>query len=162
MTINKTIKSRREQLGLSRRDLAERTGISTSEYYDIEAYEDEIVSTTLLKELRRIFGILQLDALAVLGIQCPICQSNPDALYSLEIPRNQVVANRREAVGLSRQQLANKIGFDEATVQRMEVEPEFFENWAIEPIKAIADALNLPIASLLRIRCQVCGFGEER
>ena len=59
MGINKKIKSRREELGLDADDVADRIGLSSAEYYDIETYANEIFMVTELRELKKLCSILK-------------------------------------------------------------------------------------------------------
>ncbi len=143
MGINQTIKNNRIRKGLSEEELAQKIGLTLMEYHDIEAYPDEIKTVTHLKEVRLLCKALDINLLDLLGVG----EKFRDEKDS--IPRNQLIQRSRENLNLSREELADKIGFEKITVQEIENDESFLEQWSIELISNLARELYLPIERLL-------------
>jgi DNA-binding XRE family transcriptional regulator len=114
-----------------------------------------------LHALRSICAALGLDILTLFGIECHFCAGNcPDAdLFRLG--RNELISRRREAVGLTREQLGDRIGFETTAIEEMERDPAFLEQWSVELILELAKELRIPEHALLRAPCSKCGKGAE-
>ena len=69
MKVNKLIKSRREQLGWDDIYMPGRVGLSWSEYYDIEANEDELKEVTPLMTVRRIAEAIAIPIHDLFGLE---------------------------------------------------------------------------------------------
>jgi transcriptional regulator with XRE-family HTH domain len=157
MTRNEILKKRRVQMGLSEQDVCLATGLSVHEYADIEDYPTEIIAVTPLEDVKAICRVLALDLLEFLDVRCPFCGRGVSCQDEYLGPRNQLIRTQRERYGLSRRELADRLGFEEFAVAEMEQKEEFLESWSIDLIEALAKALNLPIQVLLSLRCPKCG-----
>lgn len=114
-----------------------------------------------LSSLRMVFKILNLD-LSNFGIECPACASDHVAISMLALPRHTLIAQRRALKGLTPEALGDVIGFETAAIEEMEQNPDWLERWPIQPIRDLADALSLPLATLLHMPCPRCGTGGLR
>jgi transcriptional regulator with XRE-family HTH domain len=160
MQANEVIRARREELGLRAAEVAMAAGIGDDAYRDIESYEDEAFTTAQLQEIRSIFETLGLDLLSVFGIECRFCTGQTTEIDLFDRPRNEVIAQRRSVLGLTREQLGDRIGFETVAIEEMEQDPAFLERWSIQLIEQLARELGLPVQPLLRVRCLRCGQGS--
>jgi len=158
MKPNELIRARREGLGLSPADVAMTASLGIPAYRDIEAYEDEAFTRAHLQALRSICEMLGLDLLSIFGIECQFCSGDyPDALF--HVARNALISQRRMALGLTDEQLGDRIGFEAIAIEKMEKDPDFLELWSVELIQQLATELGIPVHALLRVRCLKCGHG---
>lgn len=145
MKTHETIQTRRLELGLSESEVASQTGISIHEYGDIEQYAEEFTSVLPLSAARRLCEVLGLDMLRLIGLDSG---STPNAPVSQPIsqlvPRNEQVSQGRNALGISRDQLAERLGFEEEILEKIESDPQFLETLPIELAIALAKELVLP------------------
>ena len=144
MQINKKIKQARMACGLTDVELARRLGITIYQYGDIEFHEDELASVVKLSVVRRLCEILKLNAYDLLEIPkddaCPTDQR-----------RNELIIAQMKNLGISNEELADSIGFEVVAIEEMRADPDFLETWTFDLIKELAEALRLPIQSLLRL-----------
>ena len=143
MKINETIKQARIACGLNDRELADHLGITISEYMDIEFHEDELASVVDLHVVRQLCQILQLDAYDLLRI--------PEDNCSTDQKRNELIISQMNKLGISNEDLADRIGFEVVAVEEMQADPDFLEKWTYNLIKELAKVLELPIQCLLRL-----------
>jgi transcriptional regulator with XRE-family HTH domain len=156
MKPNQQIRNQREQLRLTEADVAAKAGLTRSAYRDIEWYEDEAYTATPLRALRAIGEILELDLLSLFGIHCALCSGDRSVTEMFRVPRNTLIAERRAALGLTREQLGDDLGFETIAVEELEQDPDYVDRWPIELIQQLATQLRLPMTPLLRIPCEKC------
>ncbi len=144
MGVNEKIRLRREELGLTEAEVARHAGLSRSEYYDVEAYADEAFSVVELGNLRALCEALQMDPLALfdLGNSAGVVGDEAPGMKPLE--RNDLVRARRGALGMSEEQLADRIGFEVVAVNEMERNPAFLDGWPMQLIVELAAILGVP------------------
>lgn len=151
MKINEKIKERREHLGLSDTDIVERTNISIYEFGDIEAYPDELITVTYLKEVKELCVILKFDVFELFGISShyPLKSEKETNHINYTLPRQKLIKKKREELKLSQEELGDNIGFNIIAIEEMEKDEEFLEKWTMELIIKLAKELKLPLNSLI-------------
>lgn len=141
---NEKIQQRREQLGLSDVEVAEKTGIGISAYGDLEAYGDEATTAVSLADLKRLCDVLDLELIEFLNI--------PRQQFGKRIypkPRNVLIREMRQKKGLSEDELGDRVGFYVSAIISMESDPDFLELWCVEDILVLARILDIQIQLLL-------------
>ena len=71
MTAAEVINARRIELGLTEHEIAASVGISSAEYYDLEAYDDELFMTLSLSQAKAVLDRLGLRFAQVGGDRVP-------------------------------------------------------------------------------------------
>lgn len=151
------IKVQREFLGLSQAQLADKIGLSSSEYWDIEAHEDESYSVVHLSKLKKLCRELKLDLMELFQISCEFCGQGNPYRPEYEFDRAALIHETRMKKGLSIEKLSELLGFEEGTVRQMETDPMFLEEWSLELIQNLASVLGLPFQILVGAKCRKCG-----
>jgi len=151
MRINEKIKARRELLELTDTDVVEKTNISIDEYYDIEAYPDEVFTVTYLSELKQLFIVLDFDLFELFKLPpfFPFRKEERNLEFAHKLPRHRLIKKRREELKLSEEELGSIIGFYPKAITEMEQDENFLESWTLELIIKLAKALKLPLDSLV-------------
>jgi transcriptional regulator with XRE-family HTH domain len=149
MKVNERIRRRREELGFNLSEVARFARIGVDAYRDVERYENEAFAVATLGTMRAICGALTLDMLSLFNIICPPQQGDEVGQRDLELSRNVIISAQRNALGLTREELGNRIGFETIAIDQMENEPDFLEQWSIELIENLASELRLPICALV-------------
>jgi transcriptional regulator with XRE-family HTH domain len=146
--INEKILQRREQLGLSDVEVAEKADIGIYAYGDIESYETEATTLVPLPDLKRLCKVLDLELMELLDIP----EQPLDALICSK-PRNVLVREMREKKGLSQDELANQTGFYSWAITAIESDPNNLDSdsWCAEDIVILARLLDIPVQLLLGV-----------
>ena len=144
MNANDRIRESREALGLSEGEAARRAGLSTAEYRDVEAYADEAFRVVHLGRLRALCKALGLDPLGLFGR--PTGTDEPR-----RGTRSEVVRSRRTALGLTQEQLADRIGFELSAIVDMEQDADFLDGWPVELVLELAEILGVPPRALIDV-----------
>ena len=155
--INEKIKTRRLELKLSEAAAAHQARLSIYEYGDIECYADEVFTSVPLYHVKKICTSLKIDFLAFLEIPCAFCSDKKDHSDDYWLRRNSLIKKRREIIGLSPEDLGNKVGFNSKEVDLIETYTAHLESWAIEKIFELAAQIQIPPQVLLDVQCQTCG-----
>jgi len=146
MKINEKIAQRRKEMGISEKELAEKTGLGIYYYGDVEAYEHEVMQILELSKFKLICQILDLEPLDLLeGLR-----EGSDEILNYE-PRNMLINRKRIELGLSEEELGDKVGFYGRVIHEMEHDPDFLESWCLEDIIVLANILDIPKQVLLNI-----------
>jgi transcriptional regulator with XRE-family HTH domain len=156
MTPNVAIREARQRLGLSETDVAARAGLSPNEYLDLEAHENEAADVVHLSDLKKLVEVLHLDLLGLFGIGCVFCEHPELPTPDPHVTRNDLVRRTREAMGLSEDDLGDRVGFETVAIVAMESDPEFLESWSVGLVQELAAVLGLPLQVLLGVRCAAC------
>ena len=143
-SINKVIKERRLKLGLSEETVANIAGLSIYEYGDVEAYPKEFYDQISLGQASMVCDALALDIIALL----PECGARED--LNRQVNRRELVIEARKRTGLSRDDLAQQIGYETVAVARLEEENGYMDTMCISAILAIAGALEVDPCLLIR------------
>jgi len=147
MKTNELITSRRTELGLQRKEVAERAGIGADAYRDIECYEDEAFTAVELRHLKaicRVLGLRLEDLIQISGELFERIDVGTEAT-----PRNVLVSRARVALGLSQDELGDLIGFETIAIRGMEADQDYLEGWPIDLLRELSTVLRLPFESLL-------------
>src|SRR6266545_1981642 len=112
VSISEAIRKARERLNLSEAGVAARTGLSPNEYFDLENHDDEAVDVVHLREVKKVAGVLHLDLLGLFGIRCMVCEHPEPPTPDPHVTRNELVRRTREAMGLSQDDLGDRVGFE--------------------------------------------------
>lgn len=156
MTPNQRIALRRREMNLSHDDVAERTGMSFNEYWDLEQHADEAEEVVDLAQLKAVCGVLGLDLLTLFDVACSFCDKRGFKEEYL-LQRSDLIRIRRVDLGLSVHELADYVGFEDAAIVDMEANSAFLETWSINLIRKLADRLGIPLQVLLGVKCGRCG-----
>lgn len=149
MRIHALIKAKREALGFSDVDVAQKSGLSIYEYGDIEQHENELFNVTALHQVRRLARVLGLSIDDIMIAAHVGYEATAQQSASSDLPRNSVVGRARKSIGLSREQLAEALGYGTDAVDALETDPMFLENWSLDLIVTLAKTLRLQVRRLL-------------
>lgn len=145
IAVAEAIRHARESKGLSDVEVAARSGLTIHEYGDVESYDDEASSVLTLKQLRSLCSVLGLDLYALFSLEEP--SSDHNRLDFRE--RHKVIAQRRKEIGLTQEQLGDRVGFEPYIIDRIERDPNFLEHWCLDNVLLLAKELNLPSRALI-------------
>ena len=134
----KILRNKRLELGMSDVDVARQAGLSIAAFGDIELHDEELEMAVSLGTARRLCDLLGLSLRQVLEIPAieGTCRSD-------KAP-GEIINTKREHAGYTRLELADRVGFDEATIESLEAEPSFGNTVPIFLLKDIEVALELP------------------
>ncbi len=148
MQLNKLIKERRIELGLTDRNLAKLAGLSIHEYADIEDDPTEAITVLPLKDLRNICTVLRLNLSTLL--RCAEILNDENSNNTLELmPLNELIKKQRETLGLTMDELGDKIGFYEQAILDMESSCDYLEGWSIDLICHLCTELRIPLSVVI-------------
>ena len=158
--LNERIAQRRKELRLPPSVVAARSGLSMDQYRDLEQHRDEAFEFLDLRQVKQVceaIGLSLADEIKsllegdrrLLGTRGPAVQ------------RNRLIEERRNALGLSREELGERLGLHEETVKHMEQDPEFLERWPISYSRDLAAVLGLPLSVLLGIPSPESATADE-
>jgi transcriptional regulator with XRE-family HTH domain len=138
LSVNEILKQKREALGIDEVKISHLTGLSVYEYGDLEAYPNEFFDQISLGEAKRVCQVLQIDIKSLL----PGCveSDNPQPRV---IHRNVLVTQERERIGLTREQLANQIGYETVAIDQVEAEEGYLDSMSPSAILDIARVLKI-------------------
>jgi transcriptional regulator with XRE-family HTH domain len=144
------IRQARERAGMSAAEFASRVGLTSPEYFDVEAHPDEFITVIAMGEARALCKELDLRLVDVVASE-PL-----DADFSLgqestrgTLPRSAFLRQRRESLGISIAELAFAIGFEEVTVEEIERDERHLDSLPIAVVAEISRKLELPLVSLM-------------
>jgi DNA-binding XRE family transcriptional regulator len=157
MDTNEKIAARRQELGLTKQELANQLGLPLKAYHDLELHSDEIYTVTELREAKGISNILKLDFFDLFKLKCAFCDEDISYAEIFSLPRNELIAIKREEMSLSTEELGDQVGFYGAEIEKLENDPAHLETWPIDFIKDLATVIDVPLQILLNIKCKKCG-----
>jgi transcriptional regulator with XRE-family HTH domain len=143
------IRIRREELGLKMSDVARSARIGIDAYRDIEWHEDEAFTTANLGTMRAICKFLRLDLFSLFDIDGDLSSEVGAERHASKPIRNIVISTKRIALGLTREELGDLVGFETIAIDQIEENPDFLEQWSIQLIENLASQLQLSISVLL-------------
>ena len=155
--INSIIEKRRRELGLRDIYVAEKIGLNIDSYCDIEWHEDEISEFPHLKEVKKLFLLLQLDFFEMVDLICPFCSKQKKYDLEYNFPRNELINKRRKDLNMTTAEFADKVGYYEIAILEMEEDPDFLEEWPISEILLLSDIISTPPQILFAVKCKNCG-----
>ena len=155
--VNEKIKLRREELKLSDIDVAHIARLSISAYGDIEDDPGEVQSLVALYEVKKICEVLRLPLLDLLSIPCAFCGEGVPHHDDYWFSRSELVQKRRQALGMSVEELGDRVGFEDWEIENVEKYTAHLESWDIDHILELCAVLGIPGQVLLDVRCLRCG-----
>jgi transcriptional regulator with XRE-family HTH domain len=141
------IREQRERLGLDLDEAARRAGLSWNEYHDLEAYDDEFAEVLSLREAKRVAAVLCLSVPAIIGSGSAAGPSTDQRLS--QAPRSEFIRERRSLLGLSEEELGDRVGFHSKAIQDVESTPDGIESYPIFFVETLANALGIPWVALI-------------
>lgn len=150
------IKKRRENLGLSYTYVASQINQSQASYWDMEMDKTEVFSVTPLSSIKALCKLFSVSFFDLFGLRCDFCQKGKPFDQDYLLPRNELIKKRREALGLSREELGDRVGFYEIAIISMEEDPDYLETWVLENIIHLGKELKIPLQILLGEKCDIC------
>ena len=154
--ISDIIEQKRMELGLKEEDVAQKIGVNLSSYLDLEWHDHEISTVAMLEKAKKLFDILKLDFFEMVELKCAFCQLHKTFEEDYQLPRNELIKKRRKNLPLTQDELGDIVGFSEATIKDIEKDPFYLEEWSIDDILILADALSIPPQILLDVKCKKC------
>lgn len=152
---HRIIRARREALGFSDYEVAQKSGLSIYEYGDLELRADEVISVAQIGDLRRVCKTLGINLFTLFGLQPQLSEGASADPSDDALPRNALLAKRRHDLNLSESELGDMIGFETSAISDMEAKEGFLETWSFELVGRLASALNIPIEVLLTKKDEV-------
>ena len=147
MDVNETIKSRREELGLSDLEVARASGLTIHSYCDIELYPDELVKLfrwelVPLGAANRLCSELRLNLLDLLDVHCAFCRLKTEFEREYFFARNELIQRQREKHGWSTDELGRRVNYRGVEIDELETSPIHIENWRIGDVKRLAAVID--------------------
>ena len=134
------IRQAREALGLSEKTVAKQSGLSIYALGDVESYHIEAERQLDLHNLKRLLTILNLDLFALFGLERPCANTLQDTVLS---ERGLLVADCRKRLGLSREALGDRIGYEEVAIQEVAEDGNALESWSLDSLVDLARVLGI-------------------
>src|SRR5207237_1390934 len=151
MRAHQLIRQARKRAGLSQDEAAGRVGLSFNNYFDVELYDDEFVTVLAVSQARvlcRQLGLRLAEVLASEPLEADLSSQLPPDLAGL--PRHALLRKRRESLGMSIEEVAFAIGFEEVAVDYIETDDNYLDTLSITVVAEPSIKLNLPLLPLLR------------
>lgn len=155
--INKEIEARRRRLGLRDIDVAYNARLSIHEYGDLEQYSHELFDVVPLYHVKKVLRNLEFDWFKLFDLRCVFCDEGAADDEDYWLRRSVLVQKRRNSLGLSRDELGDRIGFEAWEIERVEMYTAHLESWVIENILKLASEIAVPPQMLLDVQCLKCG-----
>lgn len=155
--INEKIKARRLELGLRDLEAARQARQSIYEYGDIESYADEVFVVVPLYHVKKLCSVLKTNFFTLFEIPCAFCEEGATHQDDYWLRRDFLVHKKREALGLSTEELGDRVGFYGTEIELIETYTAHLESWVIENILELAAQLQIPSQVLLDVQCPTCG-----
>lgn len=151
------IRAARDALGLSDAEVAGRTGLALAEYADLEETPGAVREAVDLRHLKRVCEVLDLDLWTLLGLVCGYCGGKGSPVHDqVRPPRHEQVRGRRQALALSSEALAARLGVRVDAADAMARDPNFLDTWPAAFVEDLARLLELPAQALLDVVCPRC------
>lgn len=150
-----TIRSRREALGLTRKQVADEIGLGDYDYTDIELFDDELYTVIPLGLARKLCSLLGIDMFDLFAISCDAEETRTDRRWR-GMARNTMIAATRTDAAQSPREFSDRIGFDESEVAALENDPDRLDKWLTSLVVELAHELRLPVHWLLGLQCGGC------
>lgn len=140
--VAKKIRDARERCGLSLDEVARAAGLVPSMYWDLEAYDDELLSVLSANEARAVCKALKLDLRDVLGLGS--VAPNAD--------RSRTIVEARLERNLSQEALGDAIGYYPSVIEGAERNPDGIDDLCLIAIFELEGVLGLPEGTLVASR----------
>jgi hypothetical protein len=171
---HRVLAERADELGIDDRQLAAQADVDPRRAADALANDIDLEAILSVAEVKRMVRVLDLDFLTVFGIPCAFCPEKDGRLMELRaLPRNELIARRRQELGLSYEDLLAKLGIidwfhkhaDSPWAQKrmqlwraMEDGPDSLDDLSLDQIRLLNKVLLVPTQLLLDVRCSRCGL----
>jgi hypothetical protein len=162
-----------DRLGLDERLLAARAQVDSRRVADALRSDIDLEAVLSIAEVKRILAVLDMDLLQLFGIPCAFCSHADASLEAVKnLPRNELVARRREKLGISQEGLLKRLGVadwflkhsDNAWAQNrmrlwqaIEEQPDSLDDLTLDQVRLLNKGLLLPLHLLVGGRCPKCG-----
>ena len=135
------IKALRERTGKSSNEIASLAGLSDMEYFDLEAYDDELTTVLSLAQIKRVAAALGVPTLALFSDELPSVPRR--------IPYAELVAlvDAHLAAGLSREAFEDEVGWDLAAF--FESEERALSDYGVDFLQDVCSGLGIDCTAAL-------------
>lgn len=123
----------RERAGLSVAEVAERAGVSDAAVWDLESYDDEMVTACSVADLRRFAGVLSVAPRELLGVEAHDAPVSAAELAS-------AIREHCRVKGITTEEFGDAVGWD---VYNVVDEPKVLDRFNIECIRDVCGALGI-------------------
>jgi len=119
-------------------------------YRDVEAYESEFKDMLDLAKAKSICGLLRLDLFEVLALDPEVPRELLEAASDRGgLGRGEFIRAHREAIGLSAEELADRVGYEAVLIESAETDPATLESRCLAVLVDLAKELQVPLATLV-------------
>jgi transcriptional regulator with XRE-family HTH domain len=131
----KRLRALRERTGKSSQEIASLAGLSDMEYFDLEAYDDELTSVPSLAQVKRLADAL--------GVPTPVLFSDKPITPRRRVSYAELkeLVNARLADGVSRDAFEDEIGWELAPF--FESEEAVLSAYGVDFLKALCRRLGV-------------------
>lgn len=172
-----TLAERADELGLDERTLGARAQIDPLRVRDALESDIDLEANLAVAEAKRLVQALDMAFLPTFRISCAFCGQKDDGLLGRYaqlrlLPRNVLLAQRREELGLSRDDLLAKLGitawFEQNSARpwaqarmrlwrAIEEGPDSLDDLSLNQVRLLNRVLLLPMHLLVGVSCSTCG-----
>lgn len=142
------IRRTREAQCVSEADLARSCAMSVDSYWDLEHYDDEAFTAISLRQLKAICRKLRIP-LSKLIAHSAYREQFVDG--TLSVPAAIDPMAWRLAAGLSIEEVAEAIGYDNAAIGLIETDRESLGDFNVDMLADYANVLRVPLPLVLRV-----------
>ena len=170
---HRAVAKRAAELGLDPRQLAARAQVDPEHVANALESDIDLEANLPVGEVKRMLDVLDLDFLRLFKIPCGFCRSDGQRFAALQsLPRNELIAKRREELGLSQEALLAKLGVtnwfqknsERAWAQNrmrlwqaIEDGPNSLDDLSLDQVRLLNQVLMVPVQLLLGVPCADCG-----
>ena len=151
-----------EEQKLSAADLAARVGLDANDTLlaDVALYDDELTSTLNAVHASAVASALGDRLWQALGISCPACGGHRLRLLDeCKTSVGQMIQRMRQCKSMSEDELGDVIGFYGSVIRAAEQGTVAIdEAVSLAECRTLAEALSVPLGTLLRLGCNMCGW----
>jgi transcriptional regulator with XRE-family HTH domain len=137
--IAKKLREARERRGLARDEVAQAAGLTPSMYWDLEMFDDELVSVVSAKEASAVCKALNLDLRELLAL----------GDHTLAADRSKAIAAARVERDLSQEELADAIGYYPWVIKDAEATSDGVDGLCLIAILELETVLGLRKGALV-------------
>jgi transcriptional regulator with XRE-family HTH domain len=135
--IHKKLKSARISLGLSEKDVCQMTGLTISEYGDLERYSDELFHTLSIAEAKKVCEALKIDLKGL------VPRDDVQIINKDDRSKTELISKSRIGLGFTIEQLSDKIGYESAVVEEIESDEKNLERLNVSTSIELARVLKV-------------------
>ena len=162
-----------DRLGLDNRKLGARARVAPERVAYALENDIDLEAVLSVGEVKRILEVLDMDFLELFNLPCAFCRQADRHFVELQsLPRDMLIARRREELGLSQEELLAKLGITEwfrrnsertwaqsrmRLWRTIEERPDSLDDLSLDQIRLLNRVLLLPLQLLLGVRCTKCG-----